>query len=65
MKNQNAYKPPVVLNVVSSYQKTFATYAGFFSELETCATIEEALKSFDDLAEERKIKSRKSFQYKG
>ncbi len=65
MKNPNVYKPPVVLDIVPAYPKQFSEYRGFFTELVTCNTIEEGLKSFDDLAAKNAERRKpRNFEYK-
>jgi hypothetical protein len=65
MKNQNVSKAPVVLIGAKSGTQLKQICVGFFDELPTCDTIEEGLKSFDDLAKYRLLNSKKLFQYKG
>lgn len=53
-------RKPVIMEPADTKSPPSKKYTGYFaSELKTCSTIEEALKSFDDTAEKRKSKFKK------
>lgn len=58
MSNSLGYKVPTVLDMAPNYNKVFPDYLGFFKDIKTVSTIEEGLKSFDDLEEARRIKDK-------
>lgn len=65
MTQSIGFKVPAVLDIDTGYHKVFPDYLGFFKDLPTVATIEEGLKSFDDLEAQRKERRKpRNFQYK-
>ncbi len=64
MSATRTYKQPVVMHGTPTKEPPAHQYLGFNCEINLCDTIEEALKSFDDLEKLRKGNSSKPFAYK-
>ncbi len=62
--SSSVYKAPSILQQAPSYERPTHNYVGVFAELKTVDTIEEALRSFDELEERRRIRKSKAFAYK-
>lgn len=65
MSKTLGYKVPLVLEIQPKIKKSFPEYNGFFNDVKTVSTIEEGVKSFDDLKEQNKIRRKpRNFEYK-